>query len=83
MSRLGKRATVYIDGRKIRNVPVYTVEGVEGIRDVVVSLDRVYADSVEEMPEVVDVEWTGYEYVAEFEGVTDEGNPIYSFELDT
>jgi hypothetical protein len=83
MSRLSKRATVYVGDDPVRNVPVYTVDGVRGVRDLVVNMYRVPYDTVNELPDVVDVEWAGHEYVAEFEGMTEKGNPIYSFELQT
>lgn len=67
----------------MRNVPVYTIDGVEKVRDVVINMYRVSAESVEELPETVDVEWTGYRYVAEFKGTTEAGDPIYVFNLST
>lgn len=34
------------------------------------------------MPDTVDIEWSGYEYIGEFEGIEDN-SAIYSFELET
>lgn len=81
MGQLSKRATVSIGRDTVRNVPVHEAPE-SGFRDIVVNLDRTPSyDHVDEVPEVVDIDWTGYDYTGEFEGVTDDGNPIYTFEL--
>lgn len=83
MTRLKKRATVHLDGHLIRKVPVYTVEGRDRLRDIVVSRHRVPEDVANRIPNSVDVNWAGYEYVAEFQDMTDDGDLVYSFELET
>lgn len=81
MSQLSKRATVHIGRDTVQKVPVHEAPE-EGFRDIIVNLDRTPSyDHVDEVPEVVDIDWTGYEYVGEFEAVSDDGNPIYSFRL--
>jgi hypothetical protein len=50
-----------------RKVPLYRIPDVE---------------TVKEMPDTKDIEWSGYEYISEFEG-TENNSVIHSFELET
>jgi len=79
--RMKKRASVWIDGEKIKGAVVRRVDEIR--REVMVQLNRIPSvESFEDASLEVDVDWNGTEYMAE---IVEEvnGKLVYAFNLQT